>query len=72
MLVLPYALGWSSNVMERGLLYDRPVIMSRVGGMAEQGKDRPGVTLVDDDEALVEALREAVGELARDSGGSPP
>ena len=72
LLVLPYRLGWSSNVMERGLLYDRPVIMSRVGGMAEQGEDRPGVTLVDDDEALVEALRDAVGELARDSSGSPP
>jgi glycosyltransferase involved in cell wall biosynthesis len=58
-LVLPYRLGWSSNVMERGLLYDRPVIMSRVGGMEEQGTDRPQVTLVDDDAALIEALRSA-------------
>jgi len=62
-LVLPYRAGWSSNVMERGLLYDRPVIMSRVGGMAEQGTDRPGVTLVDDDVELVEALRQVVGGL---------
>ena len=64
-LVLPYRRGWSSNVMERGLLYDRPVIMSRVGGMAEQGEDRPGVTLVDDDEALARAVGELIGALRR-------
>ena len=65
-LVLPYRLGWSSNVMERGLLYSRPVIMSRIGGMGEQGADRPGVTLVDDDTDLVNALRQVVGAgLAR-------
>jgi glycosyltransferase involved in cell wall biosynthesis len=58
-LVLPYRAGWSSNVMERGLLYDRPVVMSRVGGMAEQAVNRPGVTLVDDDAGLVEAIRQA-------------
>lgn len=57
LLVLPYRAGWSSNVMERGLLYGKPVIMARVGGMAEQGTDRPNVTLVDDDAALVAALR---------------
>lgn len=62
-LVLPYRLGWSSNVMERGLLYERPVIMSRVGGMAEQGEDRPGVTLVGDDAELVAAVRVLLAEL---------
>jgi glycosyltransferase involved in cell wall biosynthesis len=62
-LILPYRHGWSSNVMERGLLYDRPVVMSRVGGMAEQGADRPGVTLVADDAELAEALRRTVGDL---------
>jgi glycosyltransferase involved in cell wall biosynthesis len=55
-LVLPYREGWSSNVMERGLLYDRPVIMSNVGGMSEQGTDRPGVTLVDDEDGLRAAV----------------
>jgi glycosyltransferase involved in cell wall biosynthesis len=64
-LVLPYRRGWSSNVMERGLLYDRPVIMSRVGGMAEQGENRPGVTLVEDDEALTRAVRRLLAELRR-------
>jgi glycosyltransferase involved in cell wall biosynthesis len=62
-LVLPYRHGWSSNVMERGLLYDRPVVMSRVGGMAEQGADRPGVTLVANDAELAEAVRRTVGDL---------
>jgi glycosyltransferase involved in cell wall biosynthesis len=62
-LVLPYRSGWSSNVMERGLLYGRPVIMSDVGGMSEQGTRRPEVTLVADDAELVAALRHAQGEL---------
>lgn len=67
LLVLPYRFGWSSNVMERGLLYDRPVIMSRVGGMAEQGVDRPGVTLIEDDAALVEAMRGVIADVPRRS-----
>ena len=62
-LVLPYRRGWSSNVMERGLLYERPVIMSRVGGMAEQGTDRANVTLVGDDDELEDALREVLDAL---------
>jgi glycosyltransferase involved in cell wall biosynthesis len=62
-LVLPYRQGWSSNVMERGLLYHRPVIMSQVGGMAEQGHDRPGVTLISSDEELVGAVRQTVENL---------
>jgi glycosyltransferase involved in cell wall biosynthesis len=66
-LVLPYRFGWSSNVMARGLLYDRPVIMSRAGGMAEQGTDRPGVTLVEDDAALVEAIRAVIADVAPES-----
>jgi glycosyltransferase involved in cell wall biosynthesis len=61
-LVLPYRYGWSSNVMERGLLYDRPVVMSDTGGMAEQGADRPGVVLVRDDPELVETLRKLVAD----------
>jgi hypothetical protein len=49
--------------MERGLLYDRPVIMARVGGMAEQGTDRANVTLVNDDHELRDALRVVVDGL---------
>jgi glycosyltransferase involved in cell wall biosynthesis len=62
-LVLPYRVGWSSNVMERGLLYDRPVIMWDVGGMSEQGARRRGVTLVENEGELVEAMRQAEGEF---------
>lgn len=60
-LVLPYRVGWSSNVMERGLLYRRTVIMSRVGGMIDQRTGRPEVILVDDDADLVNAMRQVVG-----------
>ena len=62
-LVLPYRQGWSSNVMERGLLYHRPVIMSEIGGMAEQGHNRAGVTLISSDSELVDALRQTVENL---------
>jgi len=61
-LVLPYRRGWSSNVMERGLLFDRPVIMARVGGMAEQGSARPGVTLFSTGVELRDAMRRAIDE----------
>jgi glycosyltransferase involved in cell wall biosynthesis len=63
-LVLPYRQIWSSGVMERGMLYDRPVIVARVGGMAEQGTDRAHVTLVADDDELHDAMQGALGELA--------
>jgi glycosyltransferase involved in cell wall biosynthesis len=63
-LVLPYRHGFSSNVMERGLLHDRPVIVSGASGMAEQGAERQGVTIVADDAELVEALRALVADLA--------
>jgi glycosyltransferase involved in cell wall biosynthesis len=62
-VVLPYRVGVSSNVMERGLLYEKPLIMSRVGGMIEQGTDRAHVTLVDGDDELREALRRTVDEV---------
>ena len=39
--------------------------MSRVGGMAEQGDDRPGVTLVDDDEQLIAAVASTIDALRR-------
>lgn len=69
-LVLPYRVGWSSNVMERGLLYERPVIMWDVGGMSEQGTERPGVTLVSDEAGLVSAMRRAEEKLLAASEGA--
>lgn len=60
-VVLPYRMIWSSGVLERAALYDRPVIATRVGGLADQAGDRPGITIVDDDAGLAAAMREAVG-----------
>jgi glycosyltransferase involved in cell wall biosynthesis len=68
-LVLPYRRGWSSNVMERGLLYERPVIMARVGGMIEQGTDRANVVLVDSDDDLLDAMRRVLDDLLTTPAG---
>ncbi len=59
-VVLPYREIWSSGVLERAALYDRPVIATRVGGLADQAGDRR-VTFVDDDDALRSALRAVAG-----------
>src|SRR5439155_159192 len=61
-VVLPYRHIWSSGVMERAALYDRPVIATRVGGLEAQA--RPGTMIVDDDEELARAMqRFASGSL---------
>ena len=61
-LVLPYRFIWSSGVVERAQLYDRPVIASRVGGLADQAE--PGTLLVDDDDELLAAMRSLLGVTA--------
>ena len=55
-VVLPYRAIWSSSVVERAALYDRPVIVTDVGGLAEQVAGREGVTVVADDDELAEAM----------------
>lgn len=60
LVVLPYREIWSSGVLERAALYDRPVLATRVGGLADQAGDRR-VTFVDDDDALRRAMRAAAG-----------
>lgn len=60
-VVLPYRQTWSSGVLERALLYRRPVIAAGVGGLPTQA-DSALVVLVDDDEALAKAMAEAVGD----------
>ena len=58
-LVLPYRLIWSSGVCERAALYHRPVIASRIGGLADQVG---GTTiLVSDDRELAVAMRSVAG-----------
>ena len=58
-LVLPYRHIWSSGVMERAALYERPVIVTRVGGLAAQAREN--TVVVDGDEELLAAMRAAAG-----------
>ena len=67
-VVLPYRHIWSSSVAERARLIGRPVIATRVGGLADQLADDPTAVLVDDNRALAAAMRAAV--QAGGSGGS--
>ncbi len=57
-VVLPYRYIWSSSVIERATLYERPVIATRVGGLVHQAP--AGATLVDDDDELAAAMVRAV------------
>ena len=70
-LVLPYRLIWSSGVCERAALYHRPVIASRIGGLADQVSAT--TVLVDDDRELAAAMRRVAGLVddVRVSGGWP-
>lgn len=58
-LVLPYRSIWSSGVVERAALFDRPVIVTDVGGLADQA--RHGDAVVHDDRELTEAMAAALG-----------
>lgn len=60
-VVLPYRHIWSSSVAERARLYGRPVIATRVGGLADQIGVQPGNVVVDDNAGLVAAMATAVG-----------
>ena len=67
-VVLPYRHIWSSGVAERAALYDRPVIATDVGGLAEQV--RPSSRVVRDAETLVDAMSELSASKARKATGS--
>jgi Glycosyltransferase len=58
-LVLPYRLIWSSSVCERAALYHRPVVASRIGGLADQVAG--DTMLVSDDRELAVAMRSVAG-----------
>ncbi len=70
-LVLPYRLIWSSGVCERAALYHRPVVASRIGGLADQVGGT--IVLVNDDRELAAAMRTVAGLVddVRVSGGWP-
>jgi glycosyltransferase involved in cell wall biosynthesis len=61
-VVLPYRHIWSSGVMERAELYDRPVIATRVGGLSQQAP--AGTVLVEDDDGLRRAMADAIADHA--------
>jgi hypothetical protein len=68
-VVLPYRNIWSSGVLERAALYDRPVVATDVGGLAQQAASRSvSVTLVPvgsgADTGVVPGLAAAMRELA--------
>jgi hypothetical protein len=55
-------------VAERARLYGRPVIATRVGGLADQIGEHPGNVVVDDNAGLVAAMAAAVGGTAPSTG----
>lgn len=63
-VVLPYRSIWSSGVLERALLYDRPVIATRVGGLDAQAAGRAGVTIIEDDDRALAAVMRSAASLA--------
>jgi len=56
-VVLPYREIWSSSVAARARLFQRPAILSTVGGLPEQGAD--GDLFFKDDEELEQVFRRA-------------
>ena len=58
-VVLPYREIWSSGVAERAALYERPVIVTDVGGLADQVE--PPSRVVHDEAGLVTAMSEMAG-----------
>ena len=64
-VVLPYREIWSSGVAERAALYDRPVLVTDVGGLADQVE--PPSRVVPDEAGLVAAMAEMAGVTASET-----
>lgn len=71
-VVLPYRHIWSSSVAERAALFDRPVIATRVGGLAHQVGAMAGSVLVDDNAGLARAMAEALSPDSLDQAVTVP
>jgi glycosyltransferase involved in cell wall biosynthesis len=69
-VVLPYRNIWSSGVLERAGLFHRPVIATRIGGLAEQAAAQADVQLVEDDAELRRAMIARLPEQEGPSGVS--
>ncbi|MEM9892218.1 MAG: glycosyltransferase family 4 protein [Actinomycetota bacterium] len=55
-VVLPYREIWSSSVLERAKLLERPIIAADVGGLGDQAPE--GTLFFDDAESLAQCLKE--------------
>jgi glycosyltransferase involved in cell wall biosynthesis len=69
-VVLPYREIWSSGVLERAALLGRPVIATRVGGLADQSQGHD-VTLVENYEGLRREMWAQVGQPAAQPSTTP-
>jgi glycosyltransferase involved in cell wall biosynthesis len=69
-VVLPYREIWSSGVLERAALLDRPVIATDVGGLGHQAEGR-SATLVADDRGLHVAMWAVAGLTRADADPNP-
>jgi glycosyltransferase involved in cell wall biosynthesis len=58
-VVLPYRHIWSSGVLERAKLYDKPVIVSDVGGLGDQASS--STYLIHNDAELAQAMAQLAG-----------
>jgi glycosyltransferase involved in cell wall biosynthesis len=68
-VVVPYRLIWSSGVVERARLYERPIVATRVGGLIDQVP--ADSVLVDGDAELAAAMRRVAGVEAVGAAASP-
>jgi len=68
-VVLPYSEIWSSGVLARTRLLERPAIVSAVGGLPDQVSDRD--LLFSTDAELISAFRMAAREERELSGSQP-
>ena len=62
-VILPYSEIWSSAVLGRAKLLDRPAIISRVGGLPDQATERD--LLFSTDEELTTAFQMAAARVAQ-------
>ncbi|MGB8885791.1 MAG: glycosyltransferase family 4 protein [Candidatus Korobacteraceae bacterium] len=62
-IVLPYSEIWSSAVLGRAKLLDRPAIVSAVGGLPDQASEHD--LLFHSDEELISAFQQAAAKLGR-------
>jgi glycosyltransferase involved in cell wall biosynthesis/multidrug transporter EmrE-like cation transporter len=67
-VVVPYRRAWSSGVLARAHAIGTPAIVARTGGLAEQAGAKD--VIVDDDEGLVAAMRDAAGSPPPVRGGA--